>query len=232
MLGLYVSDHPLNGVEHVLVGGIGRARSRRCTPTTSPTDASSRSAASSRACSARSPSRATSGRSHARGPRGLDRRHGLPADLPARRPARGRPTPCCSSRAALDKQRGGGAQAHRDGGHRPRPVDRGVSGPVRRDHPGVALHPAGDRPVQGGARRASRASPRCASRCRTVRAPRWCGSTTGCASRRRRRSTATSRRCSARPACSDEPSSRGVSDVSLLACDTVRRHARSSVKPT
>ena len=60
-----------------------------------------------------------------------------------------------------------------------------------------------------------------------VRAPPSCGSTTGCASPRRPRCTATSRRCSAPPASGDCAGARaGVSDVSRCATGPVGRAAR------
>ena len=63
MLGLYVSDHPLLGLEHVLSSGTDAPSASCCSTRSGPTTARSPSAAWSPRCSARSPRAATPGRS-------------------------------------------------------------------------------------------------------------------------------------------------------------------------
>ena len=95
MLGLYVSDHPLNGVEHTCCRRRRRPDLRRCTATTSATAASITVGSLVTASSARSPNRATSGPS--RRWRTSRRRSTSWCSPPPtiRRAARRAPTRCC-----------------------------------------------------------------------------------------------------------------------------------------
>ncbi len=150
MLGLYVSDHPLMGLEHILsasadctIGQLlrGRGPCRRLDGHGLRADhlgpAQDHQA------------RRRVGDDHRRGPRGRHRRAALPERLPAGQHAAQRGRDRHGQGPALALQ--GPAGAARPGGQRPRPGRR----PVRPggDHDAVdAVHDAGRRAAQGRAR--------------------------------------------------------------------------------
>ena len=179
MLGLYVSDHPLLGVEHVLARradcSIGRAHRARTGPTgTVVTVAGLVTRPAAQGHQAGQPV----GDRHARGPRGRHRGDGVPADLPAGRHPAGRGRRRASSAAGST-----GARTQ------PKLVAMELTlpdlsdGAARsgRDHAaGRPLHAARGRAAQGGAGDPPgrhRGAPAAASR-RGAR--RSCGSTSGC----------------------------------------------------
>ena len=151
MLGLYVSDHPLLGLEHVLVqrrrlhhrpAAARRGARRRL--------ARSPSAAWSPRCSARSPSAATPGRSSP-----LEDLEGAIDVLLFPSAYQLASTYLVEDAIVTVKGRlvreQGPARAARPGGHRPGPRATGRPGPVR-DHAAVdAVHAAGGGAAQGRA---------------------------------------------------------------------------------
>ena len=148
MLGLYVSDHPLFGLEHVLA----RAAD------TSIANAQADGAEEPKSVDARrhpvhinrrvTKAGAAVGAGDAGGPRRLDRGHVLPADLRAgraddrRRRHRRHPWPHRRPR--------GGGEAHRERRHRAR-HHRGPARPGRGQHAAGSVHAADGRAAQGGA---------------------------------------------------------------------------------
>ena len=129
MLGLYVSDHPLLGVEHVLAAAVDCSVAELMADN-ERSDGSTVSVGGlgHRAAAKGHQARQCLGNCHARGPRGRDRSDVLPHHLPSGRsaatrgPHRRRTGPARSSRRGL--------QAGRDGDDRPRSGRRGTAGPV------------------------------------------------------------------------------------------------------
>ena len=160
MLGLYVSDHPLFGVEHVLAGAAD-VTDRRAAGRGAPTSRrSSRWPASCPSVNRRvtKAGRAV-GAGHARGPRGLDRGDVLPADLRAGRAAPSPRTPIVAVKGRTDA-REDTVKLIAVRPDRPRP-DRGAA------RAGAAAHrgrPGARRRWSTGSRRCwppTRARPRC-----------------------------------------------------------------------
>ena len=170
MLGLYVSDHPLLGVEHLLASGTDCSVAQLLS---SAADEAERGAAErgARRRSRRQPAghrrrdpvrRAAQGhpagqpvgRGHAGGPRRRDRGAVLPRHLRRlRHPAHRRRDPAGEGQA---RPPGGVAEAHRDGGERAGPVgDR--QWPFRRVAPGAAVRARRGGAAPGGAAQPSRA---------------------------------------------------------------------------
>ena len=181
MLGLYVSDHPLTGLEHVLANAadctIGQLLTDEDRPDERPGDDLR---ADHRGHPQDHQDRQRLGDRHRRGPRGRHRRAVLPQRLPAgQHPARRghrrrRPGPAGHEQ--------GPARAARQGG-----LDAGDGGPRRRpgrDHAALdPLHPAGGRAAQGGAAHPPRHHRGPAQAGHPQGHPACCGSTTGCGSR-------------------------------------------------
>ena len=196
MLGLYVSDHPLLGVEHIIAGAVD------C-PVSAVADRDDGAQVIDRRHPVqRRPQGHQEGRplgaGDAGGPRGRGRGDVLPGQLPGgggaarrgRRRARPRP----------GRQARGRAEDHRQRGRGPRPVDRparaGRGVPADR-----ALHAAGGRAVQGGAGRAPghhRGAPAAGQRRPD---DRGAARRPAAGQRGRRPCSPTSRPCSARAAC-------------------------------
>ena len=202
MLGLYVSDHPLFGLEHVLAAAADcsiapadwldeeRADGTTVTVGGLVTGAAAQDHQEGRRLGDR----------HARGPRGRDRGAVLPADLPAGRARRSPRTPSSSSRAGSTGARTQ-PELRRPGGHAPRPR-RGPARPGR-DHRcrSPRCTAAGGRAAQGRAghppgRHRGAPAAAAAARPTTVHAARR----PAAGHRLARRCSATSRRCSGRPA--------------------------------
>ncbi|WP_278256157.1 hypothetical protein [Nocardioides convexus] len=121
MLGLYVSDHPLLGLEHVLSNGtdctIGQARHRREPPAQLH---GHRGRPGHLHPAQDHQERRPLGHRHAGGPRGLDRRAAVPEQPTGSRRRTSSRTRSSGCVARLDTEREA-SQAARAGGHRPGP---------------------------------------------------------------------------------------------------------------
>ena len=180
MLGLYVSDHPLLGVEHILAGRrrlLDRRPHRRRTPDGQIVTVGGLLSGLQRKVTKKGDSWALI---HAGGPRGRDRGDDLPLGVPAVLDAarRGRDP----RRQGPPGQARGRREDHRDGGRPARP-DRHRRRPAAVGH--AAARPRARRRSSSASRRSwspTPARPRCTCSCRTARAPPWSASTTSSAS--------------------------------------------------
>ena len=154
MLGLYVSDHPLMGLEHLLAGAsdcsIGQLLLDEERPDNSPITVTGLITSVQRKITKKGDTWAVVTLEDLDG--AIDVLL-FPRHLPARRQPAGRGRDRHRPRQAVAEQ--GPARDPRRGGHRPRPHRRperpGRGQPA--DHP---VHPAGGRPAQGGAPHPSR----------------------------------------------------------------------------
>ena len=124
MLGLYVSDHPLLGVEHIIAGAVGLLGLGDRRPRGRLADHDRRHPVQRGAQGDQEGRRLGAG--HPRGPRGRGRGDVLPGELPVRsgaaRRGRGR------ARAGARRQARGRPQDRGQRGDRPRPVGRARAG--------------------------------------------------------------------------------------------------------
>ena len=150
MLGLYVSDHPLLGLEHVLSNGTDCTIGQLLLDEERADGTHGHHQRPGHLGAAQDhQARRRLGDDHPRGPRRRDRRAALPQRLPAGQqlPHRGRDPH--RQGPALAQQ--GAARAPRPGGHRPRPLRRAQR--AGRDQPALdPVHRARGRAAQGRAR--------------------------------------------------------------------------------
>ena len=150
MLGLYVSDHPLLGLEHVLSQGTDCTIGQLMLDEERPHGSTAHRQRPRHLGAAQDhQARRLVGDDHARGPRRRDRGAAVPQHLPAgQHPARRGLHPPHQGRPLA---RQGPARAARPGGHRPRPV--GWAQRAGRDQPPVdPLHAADSGPAARRAR--------------------------------------------------------------------------------